>query len=70
MLNFFHFSFQQKRSVKKMHLLNDKGAWGLGIQVTGGKDSIEEGNHGIFINHLMDDGAAARFVKILKRSLI
>ena len=51
---------KQKRTVKKMHLLNDKNAWGLGIQVTGGKDSIEEGNHGIFISHIMDDGAAAR----------
>ena len=43
-----------------MHLLNDKSARGLGIQVTGGKSSDEEGIHGIFISHIMDDGAAAR----------
>ena len=47
--------------MKKMHLINDKGARGLGIQVTGGKNSPEEGNNGIFISHIMDDGAAARW---------
>ena len=51
---------KQKRTVKKMHLLNDKSAWGLGIQVTGGKSSDKEGNLGIFISHIMDEGAAAR----------
>ena len=54
-------SYFQKRSVKKMHLLNDKGMRGLGIQVTGGRDAVEEGsNHGIFVTHIMDEGAAAR----------
>lgn len=54
------FSFQ-KRSVKKMHLLNDRGTKGLGIQITGGRDAVEEGNnHGIFVTHIMDEGAAAR----------
>ena len=54
-------SYFQKRSVKKMHLLNDRGTRGLGIQITGGRDAVEEGsNHGIFVTHIMDEGAAAR----------
>ena len=47
--------------MKKMHLLNDKSSRGLGIQVAGGTDAIEDGmSHGIFVTHIMDDGAAAR----------
>eukprot|EP00794_Sanderia_malayensis_P009948 gene9948-10968_t len=44
----------KKRTVKKMHLLNDKNSKGLGIQISGGK------NKGIVISHLMDEGAASR----------
>ncbi len=44
-----------------MHLLNDKNARGLGIQIAGGRDAVVDGkSKGIFISHLMDEGAAAR----------
>ena len=41
--------------VQKLHLLKEKGK-GLGIQVTDHKEGVK----GIFISHILDDGAAAK----------
>ena len=46
-----------------MHLLNDKSSKGLGIQIAGGRDLSTEGKtQGIFVSHIMDKGAAAKYV--------
>ena len=48
----------QKRTVKKMHLLKDKGK-DLGVQISGGSE--KKVDKGIYVSHIMDEGAAARY---------